>query len=102
MPALADGKLELASPAYRLCAITINQLFQYIIFLPIYIYSLLALFEAMEEEYDSDELTEFFLEWLTLPQTLTIIIITIWVLKLLALMDKIRDLLVLSYFAKVF
>ncbi|KDN13552.1 hypothetical protein SALWKB12_0407 [Snodgrassella communis] len=32
MPALADGKLELASPAYRLCAITINQLFQYIIF----------------------------------------------------------------------
>lgn len=37
MPALADGKLELVTPAHRLCAITINQLFQYIIFLPIYI-----------------------------------------------------------------
>ncbi|PIT20664.1 RDD family protein [Snodgrassella communis] len=80
MPALADGKLELASPAYRLCAITINQLFQYIIFLPIYIYSLSALFEAREEEYNSDELTEFLLEWLTLPQTLTIIKITIMAL----------------------
>jgi glucan biosynthesis protein len=32
MPALADSKLELATPAYRLCAITINQLFQYILF----------------------------------------------------------------------
>ncbi|PIT59815.1 hypothetical protein BHC57_05895 [Snodgrassella alvi] len=80
MPALADGKLELATPAYRLCAITINQLFQYIIFLPISIYSLSALFEAMEEEYDSDELTEFFLDWLTLPQTLTIICLTIMAL----------------------
>lgn len=87
IPALADGRLELATPAYRLCAITINQLFQYIIFLPISIYSLSALFDAMgeednsfdamEEEYDSDELTQFFLDWLTLPQTLTIICLTI-------------------------
>ncbi|PIT56932.1 hypothetical protein BHC49_03440 [Snodgrassella alvi] len=77
---MADGKLELATPAYRLSAITINQLFQYIIFLPISIYLLSALFEAMEEEYDSDELAEFFLDWLTLPQTLTIICLTIMAL----------------------
>ena len=80
MPALADGELELATPADRLCAITINQLLQYIIYLPIYIYFLSETFDINDEEFDLNELTEFFLDWITLPLTLTIICLTIMAL----------------------
>lgn len=96
---LANGKLELASPADRLSAVVINHIIGYLIATPFYIYYTISICKFLgsidPDEADAldniEQLVQFFLEhfflnWLILPLTeiiigftfVTSIIYTIW------------------------
>lgn len=93
LSALADGKLELASPADRLSAVVINHIIGSLIAMPFYIYYMISIFKFFgtidpdeADALDKEQLDQFFLNWFNLPLTEIIIgftfvasiIYTIW------------------------
>ena len=93
LSALADGKLELASPADRLSAVVINHIIGSLIATPFYIYYMISIFKFFgtidpdeADALDKEQLDQFFLNWFNLPLTEIIIgftfvasiIYTIW------------------------
>lgn len=76
--ALADDKLELASPADRLSAVVINHVIGYIIAAPFYYYYIVSIFKfkfavTMNSEelktLNPEQLNQFIHDWISLPQT---------------------------------
>lgn len=76
--ALADDKLELASPADRLSAVVINHVIGYIIAAPFYYYYIVSIFKfkfavTMNSEelktLNPEQLNQFIHDWINLPQT---------------------------------
>lgn len=93
LSALADGKLELASPADRLSAVVINHIIGSLIATPFYIYYMISIFKFFgtidpdeADALDKEQFDQFFLNWFNLPLTEIIIgftfvasiIYTIW------------------------
>lgn len=93
LSALADGKLELASPADRLSAVVINHIIGSLIAMPFYIYYMISIFKFFgtidpdeADALDTEQFDQFFLNWFNLPLTEIIIgftfvasiIYTIW------------------------
>ena len=93
LSALADGKLELASPADRLSAVVINHIIGSLIATPFYIYYMISIFKFFgtidpdeADALDKKQFDQFFLNWFNLPLTEIIIgftfvasiIYTIW------------------------
>lgn len=93
LSALANGKLELASPADRLSAVVINHIIGSLIATPFYIYYMISIFKFFgtidpdeADALDKKQFDQFFLNWFNLPLTEIIIgftfvasiIYTIW------------------------
>jgi len=94
LSALADDKLELASPADRLSAVVINHVIGSIITAPIYYYYIVSIFKfkfaiTMDSEepetLNPEQLNQFILDWINLLTEIIIgftfvasIIYTIW------------------------
>lgn len=93
LSALANGKLELASPADRLSAVVINHIIGSLIATPFYIYYMISIFKFFgtidpdeADALDKEQFDQFFLNWFNLPLTEIIIgftfvasiIYTIW------------------------
>lgn len=93
LSALANGKLELASPADRLSAVVINHIIGYLIATPFYIYYMISAVKLVgnidpdeANALDQEQLMQFLLNWFNLPLTKIIIgftfvvsiIYTIW------------------------
>ena len=86
LSALADDKLELASPADRLSAVVINHVIGSIITAPIYYYYIVSIFKfkfaiTMDSEepetLNPEQLNQFILDWINLPQTRILIAFTV-------------------------
>ena len=84
--ALADDKLELASPADRLSAVVINHVIGYIIAAPFYYYYIVSIFKFKfavtmnseePETLNPEQLNQFILDWINLPQTRILIAFTV-------------------------
>lgn len=83
--ALANDKLELASPADRLSAVVINHVIGYIISAPFYYYYIVSIFKfKFAVTMDSEELeplnpvtNQFIHDWINLPQTRILIGFTV-------------------------